>query len=978
MANLTTDELRDRILDLKFEPSRVMDLTLGLLEESLEQQEGKVLDPSQPLPFLVENDVALTHAAIEAYEITTMRQYPIMAQSESDLFLHMSDADMVGMYAVPGDIEFFMILSKAEVQLRAVQVDDSRTYKLTIPKHTSVEVNGFTFTMQYPINILIRSHGGIDISWDLSHLSPLQTLKGNRIEWDVVRMNSRDINNPVNEYLRLFVPMKQMKLTTYSETTNATSIFKKSFGFTDQFVYARAFRRTAGNKWEEIITTHSDHTYDPTKLTLQLKVIGQTLKIELPYIYQSSVSGTLTIRVDIYTTKGEQYVDFSGLTGNSLVTKFEDLDNTDNNLYTAPLSKLDSFAVMTTGALSGGRDVLSFEERRERVLRNNTGQVVQPISHNQLEGTLNDLGFDVSLNTDDVISRTYRLSRTMPAHRNGLSTSPIDCAVMTAKASVDMLSRLETVKDNISQITLTPDTLYKDVAGSLIIVPDEERNALGGLRGDFLANELLNNNYLYTPLHYVLDLKDERIDVRPYFLTRPRLDISGFYAISETIDLEVMSSSTFFIEYTETGYKLSLITESNDPFKEIANEDVFVQLAFKPDVENEWVYINGTIVRTTEDKERVIEFDLETDWIIQENHQLSLTNFTLRVNEHQIHDTPLKGDFYLVWSVRDYYNDGLQASEVDELLGTHLLPDGCVGIYAEKVNIHLGDELTGLWRRSRPVIGTMSFETHEYNLPMTYASNVYEYDNDGKIVVMTDNDGKKRLKTLHKKGDPVLDEVSGEPVYVFRKGDVKLDEYGEPIPSNGREVMYWWDMVLFDAKYRYATRPLDVEYERTFAYSLVEWVNETLGELKEMALERTQFSFQPRNTLKYIPVLADDGELVSIYSAQHFVIDLYLDSVAFRDSELRVMMIDSVNRVIQTHLERTVFSKEKVIRDILVSLGDGVVTASMTGLGGGDYKVVTLMDKTTRLCLAKVLSVESDGSLSIKDDIVINFKRHAS
>src|SRR5690606_8781768 len=237
-------------------------------------------------------------------------------------------------------------------------------------------------------------------------------------------------------------------------------------------------------------------------------------------------------------------------------------------------------------------------------------------------------------------------------------------------------------------------------------------------------------------------------------------------------------------------------------------------------------------------------------------------------------------------------------------------------------------------------------------------------------------DGKKQMKVLHAKGTPVINVDTGEPEYLFRKGQPMRNEFGELIPEDDRKVTYWWDVVLFDAQYRYATRELDVDYSATVANVLVEWVNDTLRPIRDMALDRTEFSFHPRNSLKFINVLVDDGQTDSIYTAQRLVVDLYLTDQAYREPELREVLSNTTRTTLQEVISRVRVSKEDINAALKEALGDDLVTSAVSGLGGGDYKVITVLDSTTRLCISKILSVESDGSLSIKDDININFKRH--
>lgn len=974
MSEIASETLRAQVYDLKHEPARVGDLVLDLLESAVVDRAGFVMDPSQPLPFLLETSVVLTAAAVDSYETLTLQQYPNIAQTSEDLYLHLSDVDMVGMFGTPGQCYFTILLSKSEVVANAVAIDGSQSRKLTIPKHTQLTVNGLYFTMQYPIDIVIKPYGGIEITLDGTVSSPLQPLTGTRVDWNTFRQRSSVQGDLPNEYLRIRFPVMQMKLTSHVIKGNPTALLKKSFSLTDSFFYARAFRQTA-NGWVEIKTSHSEYTFDANNPTLMLKVVDSTLTVSLPHVYQLTSIASASIRVDIYTTRGDLYMDLAGLSASQFTANFADLDTPDNNRYIAPLETLDTFTILSDDAVSGGSNPPPFNVRRERVLNNAIGPIVQPISSDQVQTTVEKLGFAVSLNTDDASGRTFKVSRTMPSHVSGIITSPIDSAVLTAKSTMDDLVMLDTVVDNGDQITILPSTLYKNVDGALDIVLDGERTALETARSDIKVNMLIANNYLYTPLHYVMDPSNNQFNVRPYYLTHPTMDIIGYSASNETIDVFVQSSTTTQLQYTDTGYTLRILTESNAPYKALADSQVHAQLAFRPDIENEWVYVNGSIVATNLADERVFEFRIETSWEIDPTHNLRVTNFTLRQNTPQLHETPLKGEWFIIWLVSDYSIPGMTTSAVDTNVGRHLLPAGVVGIHQESMTIRLGDELSGLWRRSRPITGTISYKTYPYDIPKVYPGNVYEYGPDGSIIIEK-VDGKKRLKVLHAKGSPMIDPDTGEPE-VYPQGSPMVNEFGELIPLGPRTVSWWWDVVLFDAQYRYATRELDQTYTLGIADILNEWINDTLAPLKKLALERTEFQFQPINSLRYVNALVDDGETVSMYTAQKLVVDLYLTPQAYNRADLITAMKNTVQNVLDTEFAKTQLSIEGLNKAIKDTLGDDVITVSVSGLGGGDFSVITLLDTTTRLCLAKTLNVDTNGELSIISGLTINPKLHA-
>lgn len=977
--SINSKDLRDKIHELQFEPTRVAGMTYDLLEESLTEEGGYLLDPGQPLPLTVEVDSVLTHAAIESFNATALRMYPSMAQTDEDLYLHMSDVDMVDMFASPGEAEMIFLLNKAEVIARSVPVNNSRSRKMVIPKHTEVDVNGFTFTMQYPINIVIKSHGGVEIMYDGSTPSPLQTLRNTSVDWAVRRMGSDVQGQTPGDWLLLKVPMKQMRLTTYRMDSNMSTIAKASFEFEDKYTYCRAYRQIGQNQWEEISTTHSDHTFDIQKPTLLLKVVDQTLKVELPHIYQQTGLASATFRIDIYTTRGDVYSDLSSLQNAQFVTNFRDLDHDDNDVYTSVIGQLDSIRVLSTDALSGGNNGPTFLERRERMLQNSIGPVSKPIAPTQVENTLDKLGFDVVQNHDDALGRTYQVSRTMLEHVNGLTTAPIDSAVMTAKITAEKLKEYATVVENEFTMTVLPSTLYKDVDGVLEIVSDDERTTLGQAGNDTKVNALSNNRYLYTPLHYLLDLEDSRFEVRPYYFTNPSVDITGFSASNDTLDVFVQSSNDIFVTYDDQGFLLTVVTESNDSYKAMDDSQAIVQLAFKPDVESELVYVNGALIGHTDDDkpERIYQFRIGTNWDVKIDHQLVLTSFSLREDTVQYHDTPLKGEFFLIWMGKDYTVPGMETSEVDDTVGKHLISGDTIGIYRETLELTLGHELTGLWRRSQPMIGAQEYEVYEDSLQYTYPSNVYEYDVNGDIIIETDPDtGLKSLKVLHAKGDLVF-KSDGTPDWIYQAGDPKRNEFGDLIPLDGRKVEWWWDIVLFDAKYRYATRDADEDYARGVADVMVEWVNDTLTPIKEMALERTEFYFHPRNSLKYVQAIVNDGDQRSVYTAQSLVVELYLTKAAYEQPTLREAMQITTTKVIGRELSKTQITMTGLKSALKTALGDELVGSRVLGLGGSDeIELITLVDPTTRLCVAKALSVESDGSLAIKDDLVIDFKRH--
>lgn len=967
--------LRDELSDTDFEPTRLQDLLLGAVETALEN-DAQVLDPSQPYPFLMEANVVLTASYIHEDYKLTRKQYPVLAQSEEELFIHLTDKQLEGMYSTPASGWFYIYIAKDELLRRAVDVGQTGTKKITIPKHSRITVNNATFTLQYPVNFIVKTYGGIDVIYDISRPSPLQKLPGNKVEWDIVTLRGVTEGQDRTDFVRVHLPLKQMLLSSYTFSPSPSAILKKSVVLTDSFYYARAFSKRTTGGWEEIKTTHSQQVFDPSVPTILLKLMDDVLSIELPYVYYSTNLVQREIRVDVYTTKGPLSMALAGLSGNDFQAEWVDHDIDDNGIYTAPLSVMNSLTIISTDIVSGGTLAPSFAERRRRMIENAEGDAVTPISDSQLATALAEVGFDSTKVIDNLTRRVYAASRAMPDHTDGDVTGGIETAILTMKAPFNDLIGRETVIDNGPRLTVMPETLYIEEDGLLNMVADGVRRSLIDLSPEKKVDTFQTDHYLYTPFHYVLDTIDDTFTVRPYFLTAPSIDVASYSSSNDTSGLMVTGSEARAIEKTATGYRLRVKTRSNDVWKTLRDDQTHVQLAIQPLNEVELVYVNGRQVAKDDDGERVYEFDIQTNWDIDQRHAITLTNFTMFENTPMVFDVPLKDTYSLIWSVNDYTIPGLMTSAVDEVIGRHLLPSNALGIYHETVIIRLGDELSGLWNSSRAVVGERRYQTYDEDVPLRHQSTGYTVDPNTGLPKIIEVDGVKQLQVEYRKGDVVYE--NGQPVIKYRKGEVKRDTNGNPILQSERGVVRWWDVVLFDAAFLFATREVDRTYVSQVPGVVVDWINDVLAGISRSALEQTRLYFQPRNSLRTIKALVDEGLEVNIFSAQQLKVSLYVDYEVYQNYDLRAEMERSIARTLAEQLNQPVVTRLAIEKALYDSTSDDLVSVSVEGLGGeANYSTISLMDDSSRLCIAKGLRQTSDGKLAITDLLEISFKRHA-
>ena len=71
-----------------------------------------------------------------------------------------------------------------EIKQKAVKEPGTGgTRRLTIPAFTKVTVSDTQLTLLYPIDIRIMPHGGYNITFNTSAISPLARVENNMLEW---------------------------------------------------------------------------------------------------------------------------------------------------------------------------------------------------------------------------------------------------------------------------------------------------------------------------------------------------------------------------------------------------------------------------------------------------------------------------------------------------------------------------------------------------------------------------------------------------------------------------------------------------------------------------------------------------------------------------------------------------------------------------------------------------------------------------
>lgn len=959
-------KLKDDINKVRYNPAAVQRRIFETLDE---MADGKidVVDATNPFVFLLEASSVLASAQMEESENLMRRLYPSMAQTEDELYLHMSDRDYVDRFSSPSHTTFKVLLHKEEIKQRAVLSDDGETRKIVIPRNTEFKVSDYTFTMEYPVEIRVMGHGGIQVVYDVTQTSPLQTLESNIVDWSMVLLQKE-------EYVLIELPVFQMELKPRFAHLNRSTQYNKTFPLNDPFYYCRVYRALPQGEWEEIRTTHTDQVFDPNYPTALLKVYDDSVNVSIPHVYISNRSLDKELRIDIYTTKGSVDLILDSYEMNAFKANWRDVAVKDSK-YSAPLNVFSSMAVYSDDIVSGGSTGLTFETLRERVMENALGNAQLPITGAQLNARLSNMGYSAIKDVDNVTNRIYLASRRLPRPQNERTVSGAACTVGTLQGVYEELVNYRGVWDNGQRITISSDCLFEQDNGVTQFVANTRRSQLRQMSENSFINEVNKNNFLVTPFHYVLDGGDNLFHSRAYYLDDPQLASREF--VEENDDFQLTADTqAVHVHKKEDRYTLQIQVSTGKRLEGVSDDSFICQLSFRPTDEGRDVFLNGRLVKRDKGS-WVFEFDLKTRFDVDSDHAILLNNFSMYPDEVRPYRANLTTSFNLVYyakkSLAINTGNGLRYRGADFLLDSDYQ-----GASHERIDVRFGNFLEGFWENSRTVVSSVSYKKHESDVESTYSENVYRRDPvTGTIELKMDDEGEISYDILHRAGETVLDD-EGEPVLLHQKGDPVLDENDEPVLSHNRGLLREWDMFLVDGRYYFATRKDDLGYLDEIPSTIVKWLQSDLKTFRQWALEETDIFLYPQRTTGKAEALVREGEDRVVDLEQSFQVVFYLDYSKYDDVFVRDTLTELAKDVIADALRKSQIRLNQIVAKMTAQAGDDIIAVDVSGLGGkDDLSALTLKRDAERCAIRKKLEQTLDGEYEVVDDVTVSFIRHS-
>lgn len=976
----TRSELDAMITAAQLNPMAVQKAGIRFLER-VRNGEVEVVDASNAFVYLGEMAATMFANSMRRKVLLNNMQYPEQALTRMDLYHHMSTVDYINTFASPSVARLAFALNKEEVIAKAVPTGNAGMKKFVIPRNTQVMVGTFPFTFQYPVEIRVLPHGGLQIVYDNSRPSPMLALETNGVTNSI-----ENYNTDHTEYIQIEVDAFQMEQKSYVTPLSASKVFDKAYKYNDKYYHCRVYASNADGSWSEIKTTHSDQVFDPLVPTALLQVIDDSqLRVRIPQIYYTTGLVSRELRIDIFTTKGAMEVAVNTYKTDMFVPTWVDYDKDEKGKYTAPIkSMIDMFIVATTPA-TGGSNEISFEKLKERVINNALGVIDLPITNVQIQSQLDrltDAGFSCVTEIDNTTKRIYLATRELPAPDIQEVSTGVGSNVVTLMKSTNEILTQANVMDNGERITILPSTLYRNEGGFLSIVSKEELASIKALAPDILVDRVTQGNFLYTPFHYVYDFVDNVFTVRPYYFGDPKITRKFFVDDNGTMGVGVNSSDHDFIR-TETGWVLRVRTNSTDSLKELDDDSLKAQIAFVPYGETGRAYKNGTLVgRDPSTKEWIFEFAFDSTWDVAydaaaKEHSVYLDGFQSEGIAPHPYPAKLSTVFDIFYAVEEAAVEEGEVTDIDNAMGKFLITDmKVVALYQEQVTMTLGYELSGLWARARSVIGEESYVRYDEDVPKRYTSNEPLRDDKQNIVMEQDASGTWRVVYKHKIGDIKYLE-DGSVDWLHRNGDVMMQD-GAPVVANPRSINRQVELCLFDGVYYFANATTDADYKATVPTQIVEWVNLTLAPIRKKVLEQTELKFHPKGTIGRINAIVDGSLIMSIEAAQFLNITYFTSEKVTRDEELKAQIRRTTREVITRLFKESMVTRDAIEAELKAVMGDDVIAVEVNGLGGvQNYRVISMADDSSRLVIGRKLNALPNGTFGVEDRIEIMFDKHA-
>lgn len=960
---------QEELIRLANNPARGINQVLDRVENTWFDKKVEINSKTHPFVLATDLIIGTTHALLNRVDDGISKLFPPHARNITDLSKHMSDEERVGIFAVPSTvtlqfgIEEQTLLSIAKEDHEKMGRSEFIYRTLLIPKDTEVEINGFRFSILNGVKIRYSDKTGYQVVYDDATNNSFYPIQNNLLNRERVVINNKT-------FLKVDIPAYQLECkATEGITSNEGSGCNGTIEYDDYFFACKAYLLRDG-QLVEMRVIYDEDVFDPLTPTLSLNIdtTNRRIKYSIPDVYISNGLGVGSLRIYLYSTKGELSRDLTNVDITTIGVDYQDYRYGLGHLseYSSGLRTVGGIAWRALDVVTGGRNARTFTEIKRDFIEGRRQRAL-PITEVNLEGMVENYGYSAVKSIDYVTGRSYNLTKELPIQDNKKFYSSMGCYVGSHMTTIEGLVRSGVVIDNGSRVTIPHKTLFDITNPTSQLINKLTKDRYLALGNEEKVKLVKERSMVYTPFHYVIDTTSHQAILRTYHLENPKFLYQSFKRENSALALEV-GVGAIGVELKDNGYLITLVTESGTNYKDLDNSQVGIQLMLDPQNSVSKAVLPGKLVGINPEGERVFEFFLESRFDIDINNVLYLTNIYQFGQLQPSTGINLELDIGFVFVVAGERDQ--TATEIDALIAENIFPNPMVGIIETQYRVVLGKEMNNLYSRIRPVVGPGLFKRYKSDVPAVYKENVFEYKN-GELVI---ENGEAVIK--HRAGE-VVKTSKGETVYQFLKGDVVM-EGGLPVQEEPRKLNYHWDFIGFDAAYYFSRDEYDKEFAVGIKDYFVDVIDKDMHSFTKSTLDRTALAFQPRNKMGFQQVLINNNFKSFMKLELSFVVTYYLTSDGFRNQNLKTSLYQSTPRVLNESLYgKTTISVSDLTEEIKQNLPHDVVALKISALAGNSLiDVVSNVDKLSGFGIKKMLALGGDSLLTIKEDVEVVFLPH--
>lgn len=953
-------------------PIRGLNTVINEVENTWFEKKVLINSGTHPAIFCADLTIGTCFGFLSALEDSVSRVFPAHARNIGELSRSMNTIEHYGLFGNPASSKVNLIISMdnlkefSPIATSTVNGVTLNYQKCLIPKDTQFDVAGYTFSTENGIEIRYNERTGVQVVYDSTTPNPFNAISANVLTRKIKSISGK-------EYLFIDIPVRQIAC---AQTENIPSTVGAGCSGTrtySDYIYGiRAFITGSNGVKTEMDVTYNKAVFDNGTLTMTIDLDTSENKFNyrIPDIYIENGLGVGTVSLYVYTTKGTIDKDFRDTDLKDYVPSYKDYRYNANELnpYSDFIPNMGGVIWKFVDPVIGGTIPNSFGQIKYGVV-NGRRLRTQPITENNLVGSIEEYGYSAVKTIDYVTSRLFSVTKELPLQSNKDFYSGINCFVGTNLISLKQLVNSGVALDNGMRVTIPAGTLF-DVGGQMTsLMSKAEVTALRNLSNPNLIATMESRSLAYVPFHYVFDTTQNQATVRTYYLDNPTAGVQSFQEENTDLGIEV-SLDVVQISYENNGYTIYIQTLSGASYRTLMDDQVDCQMSLEIAGSTQLASLKGELVSKTTDGERVYKFRLETNLDVDEGDKIHVTNLSQYGNTQN--DVEVGLDIVASFIFMRTVGNWNTAIESDSWIDQSLYVNPRQAIIRTEVELILGKRLNTLYNRIRPLIGEGQYQVYNFDVPDTYKTNVYKKEN-GQLVF----DDNNQLIIEHKLGEPMFTD-GGQPIYRFRKGDQIRDDQNNPIPLAPRELNYHWDFIGFDGVYQLSKDDYDISY----AQSVKDYLSTTIGNdidlFSQMIIDKTRLLFQPKNKLGWRQVVVNSNYYSTLKQDLSFEVTYYLTKAGYNNANLKESLKANSAKVLNNYLFGNItISALKLSTALMANLPEDVVSVKINTLSGDStVDVISAVDSLSGFSLRKRLVLGDNKLPSIEEDVKIDFLIH--